>query len=145
MKKKHKKKLMKLLTTLILMLVVTCVGYLKDFFKEEIQQVLAKPDEKIIISFNLEEIPEFDESSSYVIINDNNPNFKQEDLTTKSFERYSDLDELGRCGVAYANIGKDIMPTEERESIGQIKPTGWRTARYDCIEGNEQILAKTVR
>ena len=135
MKKKYKKKLMKILTSLIIMLVVTCVGYLKDFFKEEIQQVLAKPDEKIIISFNLEEIPEFDESSSYVIINENNPNFKEEELSRKSFERYSDLDELGRCGVAYANIGKDIMPTEERESIGQIKPTGWRTARYDCVEG----------
>lgn len=83
----------------------------------------------------MDEIPEFDESNAYVVINDNNPDFKEEDLTTKSFEKYSNLDELGRCGVAYANIGKDTMPTEERESIGQIKPTGWHTARYDCVDG----------
>lgn len=83
----------------------------------------------------MDEIPEFDESNAYVVINDNNPDFKEEDLTTKSFEKYSNLDKLGRCGVAYANIGKDTMPTEERESIGQIKPTGWHTARYDCVDG----------
>lgn len=135
MKKKHKKKLIKLLTTLILMLVVTVVGFLEDKFNDEGEEILAKPVGKQIVSFNLAEIPEFDESSSYVVINNNNPDFKEEDLSTKSFEIYSDLDELGRCGVAYANIGKDIMPTEERESIGQIKPTGWRTARYDCVEG----------
>ena len=56
-------------------------------------------------------------------------------MTTKSFEKYSELDELGRCGIAFANIGTDTMPTEERGAIGQIKPTGWQMAKYDCIDG----------
>lgn len=88
-----------------------------------------------MLSFELDEIPEFNESNAYVVINNNEPHFDEEDLTTKSFERYSELDNLGRCGVAYANIGKDTMPTEERESIGQIKPTGWHTVKYDCVDG----------
>lgn len=86
-------------------------------------------------SFDLEEIPEFDGKTPYVTINNNIPNFNEEDLTTESFEKYSELDELGRCGVAFANIGLDTMPTEERESIGQIKPTGWQTVKYDCVDG----------
>lgn len=86
-------------------------------------------------SFNLGEIPEFNEKKPYVIINNNIPDFKEEDLTTECFEKYSELDELGRCGVVIANIGIETMPTEERESIGQVKPTGWKTARYDCVDG----------
>ena len=72
---------------------------------------------------------------SSIILNNNVPEFYEEDLATKSFEQYSELDELGRCGVAFASIGIDIMPTEERESIGQIKPTGWQTVKYDCVDG----------
>ena len=56
------------------------------------------------------------------------------DMTTTAFENYSDLDSLGRCGVAYANICKDIMPTEERGKIGMIKPSGWHTVKYDVIK-----------
>lgn len=55
-------------------------------------------------------------------------------MTTTAFENYSDLDSLGRCGVAYANICKDIMPTEERGKIGMIKPSGWHTVKYDVIK-----------
>ena len=57
-------------------------------------------------------------------------------MSLNSYEKYSDLDKLGRCGVAVANIGKDIMPTEERGSIGSVKPTGWHTVKYDGIDGN---------
>lgn len=56
-------------------------------------------------------------------------------MRPSSFETYSPLDELGRCGVAYANVGKDIMPETERGSIGQIKPSGWHTVKYDCVDG----------
>mgnify|MGYP003562733862 CR=1 FL=1 len=87
------------------------------------------------VSFNIEEIPEFKQDKPYVIINNNIPGFKEEDLTTECFEKYSELDELGRCGVVIANVGIETMPTEERESIGQVKPTGWKTARYDCVDG----------
>ena len=72
----------------------------------------------------------------YAIVNNNIPYFSESDFTIESFEVYSDLDDLGRCGVAYANIGLDIMPTEERGEIGQIKPTGWHTVKYDIVSGN---------
>lgn len=71
----------------------------------------------------------------YVVINDNVPGFSSTDYTTQSYERYSDLDRLGRCGAAMACIGWDIMPTEERGEIGQVKPTGYQTVKYDCVEG----------
>lgn len=81
---------------------------------------------------DLENIPEFS-NSPYVEINHNTPFFSSEELTTEAFEKYTELDSLGRCGVAYANICIDIMPTEERESIGMIKPSGWHTVRYDDL------------
>ena len=71
----------------------------------------------------------------YAIVNDNKPYFTDADLTAVSFETYSDLDSLGRCGVAYASVGKDLMPTEERGSIGQVKPSGWHTIKYDNVDG----------
>lgn len=82
----------------------------------------------------LDSIPEFS-GEPFVIINDNIPAFSTEELTKKSYEVYSDLDDLGRCGVVVANIGVDIMPTEERKSIGQVKPSGWQTAKYDFVDG----------
>ena len=71
----------------------------------------------------------------YVVLNNNVPNFIDEYKTTESFENYSDLDYLGRCGTAFANIGADIMPTEDRDSIGQVKPSGWHTVKYDFVSG----------
>lgn len=75
-------------------------------------------------------------SEPYVVINGNIPFFNDDDLTTTSYESYSELDSLGRCGVAVSNIGKDIMPTAERGEIGNIKPTGWHTVKYNGIDGN---------
>lgn len=83
---------------------------------------------------NLNEIPAFSDKA-YITINNNIPYFSDEDYSTTSFEKYSDLDSLGRCGVAYANIGIDLMPTSERESIGMIKPSGWQTVKYDNVDG----------
>ena len=68
-------------------------------------------------------------------VNDNVPYFSDDDYTTQSYEYYSDLDNLGRCGIAMACIGQDLMPTEDRGSIGQVKPTGWHTVKYDCVDG----------
>ncbi len=81
------------------------------------------------------EVPEFDGTTAYVVINDNIPDFAEEDMVTESYERYSRLDYLGRCGVAMACVGRDIMPDSERESIGQVKPTGWKTVKYDIVDG----------
>lgn len=71
----------------------------------------------------------------YVVINDNNPDFTEADMTTVSFESYGELDGLGRCTTAFANIGKDLMPAEKRGPIGEVKPTGWQTAKYDNVDG----------
>ncbi len=135
MKKSQKKKILKLLLSLVTMLIVTVVGYFKsDTDETESNDILANPIMQEI-SFNLNDIPEFDGVNPYVILNNNIPNFEKEDLITNSFEKYSELDALGRCGVAYANIGIDTMPTEERGAIGQIKPSGWHTTRYDYVDG----------
>lgn len=80
------------------------------------------------------DIPEYN-GSAYVSINSNIPFFTGEEDTSQSFELYSDLDNLGRCGVAYANIGTDLMPTKKRGNIGQVKPTGWHTVKYDNVDG----------
>lgn len=80
------------------------------------------------------DIPEYS-GKPYEVINNNEPYFTDEDLVTDSYEYYSKLDTFGRCGVTYACIGKDIMPTEERGSIGQVKPTGWHTVKYDIVDG----------
>lgn len=82
---------------------------------------------------SLDAIPAYD-GKAYVAINNNEPFFTDSDMTTTAFENYSDLDSLGRCGVAYANICKDIMLTEERGKIGMIKPSGWHTVKYDVIK-----------
>ena len=71
----------------------------------------------------------------YAAIGDNVPDFLPEDMTQQSFECYSKLDGLGRCGTAYANVGEDIMPKEERGNIGQVKPSGWQTVKYDIVDG----------
>lgn len=84
--------------------------------------------------FALSEVPAYN-GKPYVAINGNTPYFTDDDLTTTSFETYSPLDDLGRCGVTYACVGQDIMPTEERGRIGQVKPTGWHTVKYDCVDG----------
>lgn len=86
-------------------------------------------------SYELTDIPAY-AGNSFVILDDNKPAFSKKDRErTDAFETYSDLDELGRCGVAYANICKGLMPTEERGAIGMVKPTGWHTVKYDNVEG----------
>ena len=85
-------------------------------------------------SFDLEDIPEFS-GEPYVVLEDNRPNFPEEEWSAEPFEEYSPLDSLGRCGPAYACVGLETMPTEERGSIGQVKPSGWQTAKYDNVDG----------
>ena len=80
-------------------------------------------------SFSLDAVPAFS-GEPYVVIDDNQPHF--DETNTDSFESYSELDALGRCGTAYANIGSDLMPTEERESISNVKPSGWVNREYDA-------------
>ena len=85
-------------------------------------------------AFSLREIPAYS-GTPYTEVNGNQPYFTEADLTTQSFETYSELDNLGRCGVAYANVGQDLMPTEPRGEIGSVKPTGWHLVKYDNVDG----------
>ena len=82
-------------------------------------------------SFN-NSIPEY-AGEPYIILNNNVPLF--EEYSLEEYELYSPLDDLGRCGVAEANICPNLMPTEERGEIGMIKPAGWHTVKYDCVDG----------
>ena len=84
--------------------------------------------------FSLQDIPAYS-GTPYTEVNGNRPYFTEADLTTQSFETYSELDNLGRCGVAYANVGQDLMPTEPRGEIGAVKPTGWHLVKYDNVDG----------
>ena len=88
------------------------------------------PEEGVITS--PQQVPEYS-GQPYVEVNDNVPALEEEEPV--SYETYSQLDELGRCGTAEANIGTDLMPTQERGSIGQVKPSGWKTVKYDNVDG----------
>ena len=90
--------------------------------------------EPAAVTISIDDIPEYS-GEPYVILQDNQPDFDLEDLTLEPFENYSELDSLGRCGVAYANICLEIMPTEPRGDIGQVKPSGWQSTKYDSVDG----------
>lgn len=81
---------------------------------------------------DLSQIPNYT-GSPYAVLNDNEPEFDDDDFTTEAFEDYSELDDLGRYGVAYANICQELMPTEKRGDIGMVKPSGWHTVKYPDI------------
>ena len=85
-------------------------------------------------SYVLAEVPQFS-GQPYVILNDNVPEFSKDEMSADAFEQYADLVFLGRCGRAIACIGTELMPTQERGSIGQVKPSGWQTVKYDFVDG----------
>lgn len=90
----------------------------------------------LLLSSCVIETEPYEQITEYAVeVNNNIPEFAPEEITTESFELYSELDYLGRCGMAFACIGEDIMPTEDRKSIGQVKPSGWQIAKYDIVDG----------
>ena len=96
-----------------------------------------QPDSTGVSSpLSLDDIPSYS-GDPYIPVNGNAPDFSDADLSTDAFEYYSDLDQLGRCGTAYANICIDTMPTEKRSNIGSIRPSGWQTVKYNgLVDGN---------
>lgn len=80
------------------------------------------------------DLPEF-KGSPYVAVNNNIPGFTEDEITSAYFESYSPLDDYGRCTEAFACLGLETAPTEERGEIGYVKPSGWRTYKYDCVDG----------
>ena len=125
-RRRNSKKKLKQILALIVILIGIILAY---FYNSENIEITNTKKETVTYS-NLDEIPEYTDEI-YVIINNNIPYFDESEYTTSPFERYSDLDEKGRCGVAYANICTEIMPTGEREDISDVKPTGWKQEKYD--------------
>lgn len=139
-KKKITKKVGKFkikLSPLTYLVLTIFLVYLGIVYKEEINNLLTnlsnRPNNNVV-SYNLSEIPDYTDLD-YVYINNNEPFFDKDEITTKEFEKYSNLDLLGRCGVAYANVSPYTMPDEERGSIGMVKPSGWHTVKYDIVDG----------
>ena len=95
---------------------------------------LPSPEPETVSSDLLSQIPAYS-GEAFAVLNGNAPTFTQEDITTDSYEFYEDLDAYNRCTYTMACIGKDLMPTEERGNIGQVKPSGWVTAKYDFVDG----------
>jgi len=125
----------KVLLTSIIVVVLTFIGVSSKDIEKILNDITKEPETKEEIkNYNFEDIPKYN-GDDYVTINDNIPNFDKKDINEKTFEKYSDLDKLGRCGTAYANLSKELMPTEERGSIGMIKPSGWHTVKYDNVDG----------
>ena len=125
--KKIKKYSMALLPILILFII--------EYFNINLNDIVGSTDASPATTVSSrEDIPQYS-NKSYVIINGNEPYFSEEDINTNTFEKYGELDNLGRCTLAYANIDKSMMPTEKRGSIGSIKPTGWHTIKYDTVDG----------
>lgn len=90
--------------------------------------------QKTIEYYSLDALPEYS-GKPYVAINNNVPTLTIGEKDYTSYEEYTPLDFLGRCGVSVASIGRDIMPTEARQSIGMVKPSGWQIAKYDFVDG----------
>lgn len=86
------------------------------------------------VTITIDDVPVYS-GDPYVVINDNEPSFSSEELESDSFESYGELDDLGRCTIAFANLSSELMPQGERGSIGQVKPSGWQTVRYDSVDG----------
>ena len=126
---------MKKVISLVVVLLMTFISNMFLDFTDNITYFInSKLNNKNNVSYNLSDIPEY-RGFSFVILNNNEPEFDYDNLPKDSFEEYSNLDYLGRAGVAFANISKGLMPTEERGSIGSVKPTGWHTIKYDNISG----------
>ena len=126
MRKSNKKNIKKLIY-IFLILACVAVTYFNNLSSNRVSN---KADINQISEYNISDIPDYS-GNVYIAINNNIPYFKEEEYTTESFERYSQLDDLGRCGVAYSNICKEIMPTENRKNISDVKPTGWKQKKYN--------------
>lgn len=115
----------------IVIIAVICVGLYVKFVRPKNENPINSN-----VSADISEITSLKFSGQpYAVVNNNNPRFESTQITAKSFEKYGELDKLGRCTAAVSSIGKDLMPTEKRGDIGMVKPTGWQIAKYDGVDG----------
>lgn len=105
-----------------------------SYTQAETESVSSEKIPEIQDGFDFSSVPEFN-GEPYAVIGDGIPDFSPEELVTVSYENYGELDSLGRCTAAISCVGRDIMPDEKRESISRVKPTGWHSVKYDCVDG----------
>ena len=141
-----KKKIVGILSAILALVMALCVQFCEPHEAEVATEVIGSVLEVIegyeeggspVLGGERQEegeIPPFS-GEPYAVVNGNVPFFVEEELTTESYEFFSELDELGRCGMVMACVGVDLMPTEPRGDIGHIKPTGWHSVRYDIVDG----------
>ena len=137
MNRRKKQNTNKIIYGIITLILVLIAGYFSpDILEQVSENQLQNEIIYTVSSTDLESIPEYS-NSPYIILNDNKPEFTEEELKTSPFESYRKLDSLGRCGVAMANIGLELMPKadEERESISNVEPTGWINKKYEIVDG----------
>lgn len=129
-KNKKNINLKQILKTVIIIILFIGLAYISDNMSYNVNEIFN--DSAIVNYDSIDKIPDYS-GQIYVEINNGIPYFDEKDYTTKSFEKYSKLDDKGRCGVAYANICKEIMPPpgDERGDISSIKPTGWIQKKYN--------------
>ena len=135
MARKRRNKKLNILEGIFAFFILICIsiyGYINQNSNTENSGNNSVNNENIIVDLSI--IPEY-LGQAYIEINNNIPYFTEEDYTTEPFEEYSKLDSLGRSGIAFANICKEIMPPKdaERGEIGGVKPTGWVQKRYDNL------------
>lgn len=125
------------ITTGIISTVIIILGIISALFFPEIYEDQSDSINNSVVenqNFDLSSIPAYSDSP-YVILNNNIPNFTEEDKTLDVFEFYSPLDNLGRVQTAFAMLGQELMPTEKRGDISSVKPTGWQSVKYDFVDG----------
>lgn len=126
----------KIFWILLAVIVISVIGARVFLWSKGASTVPENNSTNIAVQYEIETIPAYS-GDPYIEIDNNQPSFSEGDLTSKAFEHYSELDSLGRCGPAYANVGPETMPEEERGPIGEIHPSGWQVANYhELIDGN---------
>lgn len=133
-KKNVREKYIKLILAIILAIVIAVADYFGVDFDKIFGEIANENTISYTTSYDLSTIPEFTDKP-YIVLNENRPEFTEDDYNTNEYEVYSELDYLGRCGPAFAKVGIETIPTEERGEIEQVKPSGWQTAKYDIVDG----------
>ena len=124
------KKLLPIIIVVLLLAVSVYVAHkMKNGNAPEVSQ-----SEVSAVYNDLAKLPEYN-GQPFAVINGNKPNFSEKELTTVAYEKYSELDSLGRCGVTIATCGKELMPTGDRGSISSVTPSGWVQAYYSFVDG----------
>ncbi len=119
-----KRKKMKVILPIIILILAVVFYFCKDYILPE----------KVVYSESVMTVPAF-ANEPYAIINNNQPEFTEDDYTEESYEYYAPLDKLDRCTLAMACVGYDLMPTDDRGSISSVTPSGWEQAQYDVVDG----------